>query len=378
MTTAIGTLRLLPLGLLAIGLWMLSLSALAITPATEMEHARAKRVADMSDVTASHRINQLLSAREFNDAELFVLATTSPGVVEQLLDPTYRLGVNYLYSLVGAELHRIRNSGTLIRTTPRLSSKERRAVDALCAHFGYDAEKLRGIKFGPKDGRVYELEITIQVKKKKIATGSMELAWPPTPARDEESRTTLAKYFGARPTRTGRGAGSLLPVRDGSFELAGTLGPVWQLARGVDFGHYVPAQAVTIDSQVALDGKNSLRFYATDKTRQFYKAVQRVPVTPGTSIRLRTQVKTERLRLEYQQRRSDFFISGTFLDPTGRPMGQALKSSGRMGSHGWELLEIKTAVPYGASQILIEIICAMSGTAWYDGVIIEIIDAVGP
>ncbi len=357
-----------------VGIQILSLQALAMTPPSEIETARAKRVSEMSDETPSHRINQMLASRNFNDRELFVLATTSPGIVEQLKDPVYKLGVDYLFSLVGAELHRIRNSGTLIRTTSRLSSKERRAVDALCEHFGYDPEKLRGIKFGPKDGRVYELEVTIQVKKKKIATGSLELAWPPTPARDEESRTTLTQYFGARPTRLGSGAGSLLPLRDGSFETPGSLGPIWQMVPGTNFGHHTPAQEVTIDSQMAIDGQYAVRFYATERTRQFYKLAQRVPVTPGTNIRLRTQLKTELIRIEFQQRRSDFYVSATFLDATGRPIGQAEKAAGRLGSHGWELLEINTSAPYGASQILIELVSSLSGTAWYDGVIIEVVE----
>jgi len=367
-------LRSLHCWVITLSLWVVSLPALAVPQPTDMELARATRVAEMSDETPSHRINQILASRDFTDAELFVLAVTSPGVVEQQIDPIYRLGVNYLFSLVGAELHRIRNSGTLIRTTNRLSVKERKAVDALCDHFGYDSEKLRGIKFGPKDGRVYELEVTIQVKKKKIATGSMELAWPPTPARDEESRTRLAKHFGARPTRTGAGAGSLLPLRDGSFETPGTLGPIWQIESGTMFGHHTPAQEVTIDDVVSLDGSNSLRFYATERTRMFYKVTQKVAVTPGTNIRLRAQLKTDLLRIEFQQRRSDFFIAATFLDPGGRPMGAAQKAAGRLGSHGWELLEISTPVPFGASQVLVEIISALSGTAWYDGVIMEVVE----
>jgi hypothetical protein len=361
--------------LLCFGMLMLTHNALAgVTTPTDLETARAKRVAEMPDTTPSHRINQMLAARNFNDAELFVLASTSPGVVEQLVSPAYRVGVNYLFSLVGAELHRIRNAGTLIRTTNRLSGAERRALDDLCDHFGYDSDKLRGIKFGPKDGRVYELEVTIQIKKKKTVSGSMELAWPPTPNRDETSRTTLTKYFGARPSRIGRGYGSLIPLQDGSFEKPGTLGPIWQLVAGTNLGHHTPAQEVVIDGKKAMDGTKALRFHATAKTRQFYKVSQRVNVTPGTSLRLRAQVKTEAIRIEFQQKRGDFYVALTHLDGIGRPMGQAQRASGRLGSHGWELLEIETTVPPGASQALIEVVSAHSGTAWYDAVIIEVID----
>jgi len=339
---------------------------------TDEEIARSAAVSQMPDESPAERINQLLAARGLNPNEQFVLASTHPGVVEQLVISEHRLATDYLYSLTGVELHKVREGRTLIRPERALSSFELKALGKICEHFGQDPEKLKGIRFGPKDGRIYELELSLRGKRKKqTVTYSMELAWPATPARNEASRVSLTKHFGARPSRLSHGVGSLLPLQDGSFEVP--LDRHWDLMPGTKFGHHTPAQQVTLDPKVSIDGSQSVRFYATERTRQFFRVHQQVPVQAGTRIRLRSQVKTNLIRLEFQQRRSDFYMGLSFIGNGGQTLGQTFTASGRMGSHPWELLEIIQDVPPGATEVEIVLSCGASGTAWYDAVSLEVV-----
>ena len=346
---------------------------MAAPTANALEQARADRVASMPDESPAERINQLLAARDFNDAEMFALAATHPGIVEHLVDDDLRLATNYLFAMVGAELHRLRNSGTLIRSPRNLTRKEKEAAKALGDHFGQDNEKLRGIRLGPKDGRFYILQLTYQIKKKKVATYEMEMVWPSAPSRDEQSRATLTKHFGARPSRTGTGTGSLLPVQDASFEDPYALADGWRLSQGRVLGAPTPIQEVMQDPAVAIDGTGSVRFFATERTRVFQNVVQEVRVVPGQRIRLRVQHKAENIRVEYQQRRSDFKVEATFLSG-GYPTGAPLIAKGRMDSHPWELLELEASTPANATEIRIELSCALSGTAWFDAVVLEVVE----
>ena len=210
--------------------------AFAAPMANSLETARAERVGAMPDDSPADRMNQLLAARNFNEAELFVLAGSHPGIVEHFVREDLKLATGYILSLDGAELHRIRNGGTLIRGIRSLASKEKSAARLLADHFGVDFDKLNGIKLGPQDGRIFVLDLTFQIKKKKTATYQLELVWPSTPAREEESRSILTKHFSARPSRTGRGAGSALPLTDSSFENEYALADAWRLDQGRRLG----------------------------------------------------------------------------------------------------------------------------------------------
>ncbi len=344
--------------------------------ATELERARADRVMNMPDVAPSDRINQLLATRGFNDAELFALAATHPVIVEHFTPGDLNLGTNYLFSLAGAELHRMRTGGTLIRPVRKLSPKEKTALRPAAKELGVPHEKLTGIKIGPKDGRNYILELTYQIKRKKTATFDIELVPPPTPKREEEARTKLTKHFGARPSRVGRGIGSSIPIKDGSFESEYSLSDGWRLEQGRVLGAPTPTQEVMLDERNAIDGLRSLRFYATERTRVFQKVVQEVQVQPGLMARFRVQHKAENVRVEFQQFRSDYKVQLTFLS-NGVPIGAPFVAKGRLGTHVWELLEISERIPVNATEARIELVCSLSGTAWFDGLAFEVIESEG-
>ena len=112
----------------------------------------------------------------------------------------------------------------------------------------------------------------------------------------------------------------------------------------------------------------------TERTRVFQNVVQEVPVKPGTTTRLRVQHKTEHIRVEFQQRRSDFKIQVTYMY-NGVPR-LTHTAPGRMGSHVWEMLEVVSEVPFNANEARIELISSLSGTAWFDGIIFEVIEGL--
>jgi hypothetical protein len=128
-----------------------------------------------------------------------------------------------------------------------------------------------------------------------------------------------------------------------------------------------------LDERTALDGTRSVRFYATERTRVFQNVVQEVPIQPGVLTRLRVQHKTENVRVEFQQRRADFKVQITFLSH-GTPVGEPAVVQGRLGSHAWELLAIEQKTPANATEARIELMCSLSGTAWFDGLVFEVID----
>jgi hypothetical protein len=341
---------------------------------TPIEEARAQRVGQMPDEAPSHRINQLLAAKDFNTAELFALSSTHPVIAQHRIPGELKLASDYLFSLDGAELHKMRTGGTLIRTTRSLSAKEKVTVTRLSDHLGQDQEKLRGVKIGPQDGRVYIVELTYQIKKKKQRTFQIEMVPPATPEREERARVALTKHFGARPSRVWRGVGSSVKVTDASFENPYSLADGWRLVQGTMLGAPTPIQEVTLDERIAVDGRNSVRFYATDRTRVFQNVVQEVPVTAGSNTRLRVQHRAENIRVEFKQRRSDFRVQLTYLN-NGVSVSPPAVKNGRLGSHVWEMLEIESQVPYNATEARIELIASLSGTAWFDGLIFEIVDA---
>ncbi len=348
-------------------------SAFAVSFPTEVEQARADRVVSMSDVAPSDRINQLLAAREFNDTELFALAATHPILVQHFIPGDLRLALDYLFSLTGAELHKMRTGGTLIRPLRMLSQREKAALQSLSSAFGVDQEKLRGVKIGPQDGRTYSLEVTYQMKRKKTATYEVQLVPPATPKREEAARDALTRHFGARPSRVGHGVGSAISIRDSSFENPYSLADGWRLERGRVLGAVTPVQEVMLDERTAIDGKNSVRFYATERTRVFQNVVQEVAVQPGVLTRLRVQHKTDNVRVEFQQSRADFKVQITFLN-AGMPVANPVVAQGRLGSHAWELLAIEHLTPANATEARIELMCSLSGTAWFDGLVYEVIN----
>lgn len=339
--------------------------------------AAAGRVAAMPDTDPVARLNMVLEAAKLDDAALFALANTHPSIVEHLTDPHIKATVDYIRALPATELHKLRRGETVIRDFKHLKAAEQKKGLVLAERMNfpkYKEKRLRSVRLGPLEARIFRVEITYQHRKTKLLTEDIELCWPSTPEREEGTRDRLAKHFGARPSRASGSAGTALPLEDGSFERDGTLGELWDLGQGVVLGTDLPVAEVAIDQGVALDGRRSVRFHATEKTRRFPEVIQHVPVQPGTPTRVRVQFRADNLRVEYQQREDQVGLSLTWVDSMGNPVSAPQFSRGRLTSHPWELLELNAVAPDGATMARVGLMSAVSGTAWFDGVTVTVGD----
>ena len=131
---------------------------------------------------------------------------------------------------------------------------------------------------------------------------------------------------------------------------------------------------VSVDSTVYLDGRNSLRFYAEERTRLFYEVAQAAPVNPGARLRATAQVKAENLRVEHQQREDSVCMTLSFLDGTGNPVGPARRAIARLETYPWTLIAIEETAPYEAEFVRIALFSGVSGTTWFDAVEIEVLE----
>ncbi len=333
----------------------------------EVDRNAALRVAAMEDGDPISRLLMLLEARRLSEGALYALASLRPGVVEQAIVPRYKRAVAWIETLPAPELHRMRRGETIIRARDIWRGNEAERAVALGTSFGYKEKKLVALRVGPLEGRVVRVEVNAKGKGDTIDKATVELAWPSTPTRDEESRDTLSKYFGVRPSRIDQGSGSLLPLEDGSFEAEGTIGTNWILEDAVVLGVRSPVADLRIDEDVHLDGTASVRVYNTSDTRLFNALVQRVEVVPGMKLVARTHHKTENVRAEFQQNEGDLYLSLTFEDLYKRPVAAPVIDRGRIATHGWEPLEVRATVPDDAVYVRLALVSGLSGTTWFDG-----------
>jgi len=331
--------------------------------------AEAERVLAIPAADPSGRMNQILAARDLSDAGLFALASRVPGIVEQIKTKPYTLVLDYLSAIPSPELYRVRRGETVIRTKDDIKkgSTEAKNLAILAEALKLPAKKVQSVRIGPLESRIIRVEVNTASDK-----GVVEMAWPSTPERDEKSRDALARVFGARPSSRAVGVGAPLPLGDGSFEHAESLGTTWEVRNGPDLGGGTPVAEVSIDDQSAIDGLSSLRFYATQRTRQFLVVSQQVTVAPTTSLVARAMLRTENVRKEFLQKDTDLYLEMSFEDITGAPVGTPIRDQGAAETHTWQALEVKGLVPDGAAYVRVSVLCGLSGTAWFDGVTLQI------
>ncbi|MDP6933529.1 MAG: hypothetical protein QGG40_11465 [Myxococcota bacterium] len=350
--------------LLFLGIATSAMGAPVVSP---MDQAQAQRIAFMSGSDPVSRFNQLLVARDLSEGALFALASTHPGLVEQVLSPRFELVLEYLDTIPAPVLRRLRQGDTVIRSDRALVGDEREVALELCESFALKCKKLEAVRLGPYESRVFRIEVTA-----KGRTGTIGLAWPSTPERDQESRSWLTKHFGARPSPAAYGAGARLPLEDGSFEEDGTLGAAWKIEDVRVLGTRSPVAEILVDRDSSIDGSSSLRFYASHETRLFKAAVQRVSVAPGTRLRVRVQHQTDRIRPEFQQHPGEIYLALEFEDIAGRKLEYSQRTAGRMDTHTWEEISVDAVAPPGSAYVRVVLTSALSGTAWFDGVVLEI------
>ena len=305
------------IGLFAFWIWSPFANGQTTKPPVVDEAAKmqASMVASLPDGSPEERLAQLLEAVELSSNALFALAASHPGVVEQVTSEKYRLALNYILSLPAADVHRLRRGETVIRTDEVLQRHEKDQALAMAEYFNFrrfKPEKLRATRVGTIEGRLVRVEVTVAKNKKMELSGELELAWPSTPERDELSRNRLARHFGARPSATLSDIGAPLPLQLGSFERLNAIQSPWHLDDAVVLGSESPVSEIAIDNQVAVDGSNSVRFYADIRTRRFkisFKTCQSPRVW-----KLSTDLSSQNLRVEFQQKETDVHLSPTFLN----------------------------------------------------------------
>lgn len=348
----------------------------ASPPVTDADKAAIDAILSTeSDGETFGRLLMVLSALEadLSEGALFYLATTHPQFSEMILTDRYRYAMNYLLKIPAFDRGRLRQGETILREVKQMSKLERLAAQDLAKFMGHNPKKLRSIRIGAFRGFMISMEIASEPKRKELLKEYVDLAWPSTPIRDERSREILTKHFKARPSPPITGPNARILVADPSFEKTGLNG-AWKIGPGIQIITDKPESNIEIDTEEIMDGEHALRFYATDRTRSFPSVSQTIPIPAGQMIRLRVYVRASKLRLEFKQSPNSTRVSIRFLDANGEPVAPRQDAVARLGSYEWELMEIKTMVPANATQAEIKFISGQSGTVWFDGLSLNIVE----
>jgi hypothetical protein len=356
---------------------LLSLPTFASPVVSEADRIAVNSILNLeNDGETFGRMMMILAAQEadLSEGALFLLASTHPQLTEMLVTERYQYAIRYLLHLPSHDRHRLRRGETILRTPDQMSKIERDAAQDLAEFMGHKAKKLRAIRIGAFKGFMISMEITSSLKRKEILKEYVHLAWPSTPIRDEKSREVLTKHFRARPSPPNIGPYAYIPVGDPSFEKQNTLGSVWQYTNGIQLITNNPVSDIDLDNGEIMDGEYALRFYASERTRYFPAISQVIQIPSGQKLQARIYVRSENLRSEFQQSPDSTRLSIQFFDEMGQPIGSPVFKVARLGSYEWELMEIKEWTPVNATTAEIKIISGLSGTVWFDGLSLCIID----
>jgi len=334
---------------------------------TAQDRALAESVARMNDASPTDRVVKLMKAAELERAALFVLAGYDPILVEQLVDEETRVVVEYLRDLPATELADLRAGNTVVRRAEGWGKLEWQHLIEL-ATLGEipKAKKLESVRIGVITGSNMRFELF-------GTKGDLEIifAIPTTPVREERARELLTKHFGARPAQITRGPGTRLPLEDSSFESETSLGGVWSLEPCVTRGGTIPEAQIALDTSERHDGRSSVRFHSDVNTRYWPQLEQKISIAPGTSLVLRGHVKGHYLRRERDQERI-FRLAIEFEDIAGNPVGEPIEAALQTGDMDWRQFVIKANAPMEADYVKVVLASTISGTAWFDGLSLEI------
>ncbi len=331
------------------------------------DRVAAEAVARMDDGSPTDRVVKLMKAAELNREALFVLAGYHPILVEQLVDERTQVVVRYLDDLPATELADLRAGNTVVRRAEGWSSLEWQHLIELATLSGIPkAKKLESVRIGVITGSNMRFELFGKKGNTEIV-----FAIAPTPVREERARDRLTKHFGARPSEITRGPGTRLPLEDASFEEPDSIGGVWQLEPCVTRGGTIPEAQIALDTSERLDGRSAVRFHSDIDTRYWPQLTQRISIAPGTSLVLRGHVKGHYLRRERDQERI-FRLALEFEDIAGNPVGTPVDAELQTGDMDWRQFVIKAKAPPEADYVKVVLASSVSGTAWFDGLSLEI------
>jgi hypothetical protein len=346
-----------------------STSAWAVTGPVpdEADRGAAEVVARMADASPEDRVVKLLKASELSREALFVLAGPDPLLVEQVVDPRISLVLSYLKAMPATEMVDLRAGNTVVRHAAGWSKSETERLIALAEQTELDKPKsLLTVRVGVITGSNMRFELF-----GKKGSVEVEFAIAPTPVREDRARDRLTKYFAAQPAAIAHGPGTRLPLQDASFEDPASVGGVWTLEPCVTRSGTIPAAQIALDADEKLDGRSSVRFNSDIDTRYWPQLSQSVAIAPGTSLVFRGHVKARYLRRERDQERI-FRLALEFTDINGNPVAAPIEAPLPTGDMEWRQFVLSSRAPPEADYVKVVLACAVSGTAWFDGLSLEI------
>ena len=342
--------------------------AQAVPTVTQTDMDTAANLLSGSDENSPYgRLQIALNAVETKstDAVLLALANTHPHIAGMVMDNTELLALQYLLTVPSTERYKLRKGDGMIRKVEQMDKLEKKAALILAKDVGIP-KKMTAIRVGSYDNISMELEITYLIPggsdSKKI-----RLAEPFAPVNAQESRNTIEKKLGTKPLPPSKGTYSLLPLSNGSFDMASGEDFVdWNTKVGFSFEHTEPVGEIGLDKDKKMDGVYSLRFFNTEKTRSFYKVEQQFPLQSMYKIRLQCFVSAKHATVEYRQDSSYSFVSLEYLDDNGAILRED-KREFRLGTYNWEQITIDSFIPQDAASLRVVVSSSVSGTIWVDG-----------
>ena len=308
--------------------------------------------------------------KDIGDDALFALAGTHPNVTEMVKRPIYRKALEYLLILSPEDRHDIVKSNTVFRPAKKMTKEELRGAKELAKAMNLQAKKFTGVRLGAFDNRSITIEVhgTTGCLRKKKMQENLILAWPNTPVNNETSRNYLTKVFGARPRPPSSGPSTPFDIQGPSFEKKGVLKNEW----GIKIGSNPPKGTAGLDTKEFVDGKQSLRFYTTAKTKSHPQVIQYQEVKPGAIYEVIYYAKGSGLKTDLNQDPSSLGLTLQFFDNDSLPLGNTITISPRLGNYNWEQLHKEIRAPVGAATVLMQFASPISGVVWFDALTITV------
>ncbi|MES2643502.1 MAG: hypothetical protein V4850_28720 [Myxococcota bacterium] len=220
------------------------------------------------------RLDRLIAASSLDREGLRALAPSDPAIVYQVLDPASRAALRVVLALPPAEIRRVRDGQTVIRTAGEWSDAEWAAIRSLADLLDTNVRKVDQVRATVVAGELVRVELA-----GRRATTGVGIAWPSTWKQAEVAAVLNAELGVSLP----RERAALV---DPSFEDDHTLGLAWRVSAPANTG-------VSRDTARALLGKTSLRLEARKGAKSVPSVSQDIRVVPGERLVLNVAAAAE-------------------------------------------------------------------------------------
>lgn len=299
--------------------------------------ARADAPADAPD----QRLDRLIAASRLDREGLRALAATEPALVYQLLDPAARAGLDVVLALPPAEIRRVRDGQTVIRTAGEWSEAEWAAIRSLADVLDTNARKVDQVRATVVGGELVRVELA-----GRRATTGVGIAWPSAWKHAEVAAAVRAELGVVVPREA-------VTLVDPSFEDEHTLGLAWRTAAGANTG-------VSRDTARALAGKTSLRLEAARGARTAPRVSQDIRVVAGERLVLNAAVAAEG--------GARVVIGFGFAGTAGEPADW----TEQVDAQAWERVTVPVVVPEDVTAAWVTVSLVGAGAGNVDDVVLAV------